>query len=343
MVTRNESPYLPRRATAAFIDFASTGLGLIVVIGSLFLLGGVDSERMRVVLEASIALAGQVGWVLTAHLTALLALYISAIAGQVGDRRRVVALFAELLAATTFPLLALLAIRVKEAEGAVALVVSLFVSVIVWFLAAQLGTLGTPPAADHLAQLQARVTTLTARIERLGGRARRAAWAVLVVNVGATMAVVLTALVLTYPEAAADVVVLSWFVPGAALTVILTWVSNVLYYRAADHYMKVTAFIPAAAVHASLMLLIGIGISHWSNLYPFVLAIIGGQLFVILSGTMAWAGWSARDGAARAAAWLSRRERAQARSDIQKLESMLALKVPRSRWQRALSALLSGE
>ena len=119
--------------------------------------------------------------------------------------------------------------------------------------------------------------------------------------------------------------------------------SDEVYYRAADHYMKVTAFIPAAAVHVSLMLVIGIGISHWSNLYPFVLAIIGGQLFVILSGTMAWAGWSARDGAARAAAWLSRRERGQARSDIQKLESMLALKVPRSRWQRALRALLSGE
>lgn len=277
-----ESLYLPRRSIAVFVEFTITGLGLVALLPSLFLLAGPDAGQ--VAMQVSEAVGTQIGWALTAHLTALLALYVSAIAGQVGDRRRIIALFGEMLAATTFPLIALLAIRVREVDGAVAFAMSLLVSIIVWFLAAQLGTFGSPPAADHIAELRAREQSLTTRIERLEVQARQKVWIVLVANLGAVVVVVLAALALTYPEAAFDLVVLSWIFLGAALLTVATWVSRLLHNLADDRYARSIAFLPAAAVHVSLALLIGIGILHWSSVYPLVVAMIGGQLVVILSG-----------------------------------------------------------
>lgn len=58
---------------------------------------------------------------------------------------------------------------------------------------------------------------------------------------------------------------------------------------------------------------------------------------------MTWSGWSVRDGAARAAVWLSQRQTVQIEGDIQKLASMLTPTPLRARWKRAIDVLLSND
>jgi hypothetical protein len=336
--------YVPRTPIAVFAEFSLIGAWLTVLIGALLLIGS-DPARWEALVAASESMSRHVGWLLSAYMAALVALYVAALAGQVVAARRATALLAELLAATTLPLIVTLSLRIDETDGLVVFLVSALVSAVVWFLAARLGSFGAPEASSELVALLGSSSELKQRRKRLQAQASRRGWLVFVANVLIAELVVFGVPAVLAPGiwGPAGAATIAWVAIGTAVVVGATAASNLLFLLSEDAYARSTAVMPAVVAHLSVLVLVFVGLPQWGVLYPLILAMLGAQVLTIASGVTLARGWSARAAASRAALWFTERRISNVEKRIGELQVLLRPKKPRSRWKRAIEALVADE
>jgi hypothetical protein len=192
-----------RSVSEAVAETAALSLtALLLVFIPFSIIGAVDSPdaALRAAGSAGEALIPHVGWALTGNVTVLLGFYLVVIGGQILDggdaarTRRVFGFVAELMAAASTSILALIIVHCTQNPDAWGVIVAVLPMVmIIVFLAAQVGRFFILDREQRLAAAVITRDTTRRRLRRLAVRSRRHFLLVFPVNVGAATVIGLLA------------------------------------------------------------------------------------------------------------------------------------------------------